>query len=177
MAIDIQKSLRVGFGVGITAWLISFVYNMFATVGGIQASLNLAPITDSVKQQIQAGINTDLASRIIGWLNGVLPISLMGLITLAVAGALIVLAGTWLINVIPVKQLREGKSLRRLVTITVIGSLGLGLLVSFFAGNPSLPAFSAAISMVIYFTIVAFVYGVIANLSKGNQLRNIFMEL
>ncbi len=79
---EVQKWGQIGAMIGAIGWLLGLMYNFLfkaQVAGQVQASLDFAPLSQGIKDQIQAGIPTDLASRIIGWLNGLLPLDFMGI--------------------------------------------------------------------------------------------------
>ena len=174
----IGKYAGIGAGLGITSWVASQVYK-WAGVGtsGIQSSLEFAPIAEGVKSSIQSGISTDLASNLIGLLNGVIAGGVMGFLTLIVAGILVGIAGGYIVDFLtsykPLKRLGEGIIIR-LVSIAVTGTIAIGLIVSAFAGTPELPVLNAVLSMVLYFTVVGFLYGLLANWTQKTMFKQFF---
>lgn len=161
--VDYGKTARFGGALGITTYLLAWLIGFFIKNGGQpQATLDFVPtLTEGVKNSLVTGINTDFASQLLGWVSGVSPFNLWGLLVVAIAGMIIAVVGAFIVDVI--KNNALGKfinktMLRKIVGIAVIGSLAVGFLVTLFAGNAQLPAFWATITMVIYFAIVAFVY-------------------
>lgn len=161
--VDYVKTSRFGASIGILTYLLAWVVGFFVKNGGSpQATLDFIPtLTEGVKQNLQAGINTDLSSRVLAWLSGISPFDLMGLITVAIGGILIAVVGASIVNAAgntAVGKYINKTMLREIVGITVLGSLVIAFGLTLFAGNPALPALWATVTMAIYFTIVAFVY-------------------
>jgi len=184
----VQKAFQIGVGVGVTSWILGMLLTLLGKSGitGLQSSFGIAPIAQGVKQNIQAGINTSLAAKIIGWLNGLPLFDFMGLLTLAVSGFLIVLIGSvlfdWLTNTFKANFAWFSKGpIRKMVSIATIGTIVSGFGVTIWSNSSisgvKLPAFTAVLTMVLYFAIVAFVYGVIAKAAKGTQAAKVFIEV
>ena len=181
---EIKKAFQIGVGLGASSWLLGMLLTLLGKSGvtGLQSSLNIAPIAEGVKQNIQSGINTSLATKIIGWLNGLPLFDLMGLLTLIFSGFLIVWIGSGIFDVLPKNFDWFRKTpLRKLVSIATIVTIISGFIVTIWSNNAisgvKLPAFTAVLTMVIYFAIVAFVYGVIAKAAKGTQAAKVFIEV
>lgn len=173
MGIDIIRSARIGAVVGVLSALVGKAYNMFSSGGQIQASLDLAPLGDGVKQQIQAGVPTDLSGKIIAWLNGILPLSVEGIITLAIAGALTFVIGALAVNAIN-NAFFSKTALRRIVSMAVLGSIASGIILSIMSGGGLvIPAIGAIIALVVYYVIVALIYNL---LGKVQALKKVFVE-
>ena len=171
-----KKTNMFGIVIGVLTYLLAQAAAfVFKGSGQIQATFNIAPLTEGVKQQIQAGVSTDLASRIIGFLNGLPGFDVMGLLIIGLAGLVIANIGVLVVD--RFKGLKDfaNTPIKKIVTITVIGSVIAGAIVSFMAGNPELPAIMATITMAIYFTIVAFIYVFIARVAKGTQIGKLFV--
>lgn len=173
MAIDYMKSARIGAVVGVLSALVGKAYNAFAGGGQIQASLDLAPLGEGVKAQIQAGVPTELPAKIIAWLNGILPLSVEGIITLAIAGAVTFVIGAFVVNLIN-NAFFNKTALRRIVSMAVLGSIASGIILAFWSsGGLVLPAIGTIIALVVYYVIVALIYN---GLGKLGPLKKVFIE-
>ena len=182
----VGKAFQIGIGLGATSWILGMILTLLGKSGitGLQSSLAIAPIAEGVKQNIQSGINTSLAAKIIGWLNGLPLFDFMGLLTLALGGFLIVWIGSfifdWLVSTFKGLAWFAKTPIRNLVSIAVIGTIVSAWIVTIWSNSGlsgiKLPAFTAVLTMVIYFTIVAFVYGALAKVSKGTQAEKVFIE-
>ena len=160
---DYAKTARFGGMFGILTYLLAWLLGFFIKSGGqAQATLKFIPtLTEGVKQNIQSGVNTDFASRLLGWVSGISPFDLMGLITVAIAGIIIALVGTFIVDT--ARNTQFGKwivktMLRKIVGIVVIGSLGVTFFVNLLSGNVQLPVLMTTITLTIYFTVVAYIY-------------------
>ena len=183
----VQKAFQVGVGLGATSWILGMLLTLLGKSGitGLQSSLGIAPIAEGVKQNIQSGISTSLSAKIIAWLNGLPLFDFMGLLTLIVGGFLIVLIGSaiydWLIATFKQLAWFNKGEIRRFVSIAVLGTIVSGSIVTIWSNanvsGVKLPAFTAVLTMVIYFAIVAFVYGVIVKVAKGTQAAKVFIEV
>ena len=180
----VQKAFQVGVGLGVSSWVLGMLLTLLGKSGitGLQSSLGIAPIAQGVKQNIQVGINTSLAAKIIGWLNGLPLFDFMGLLTLAVGGFLIVLIGSAIFDALPKNFDWFRKTpLRKFVSLTVVGTIVSGWVVTIWSNmsltGVKLPTFTAVLTMVLYLVIVAFVYGVIAKVAKGTQAAKVFIEV
>ena len=73
--VDYVKTLKFGAGIGILTYLLAWVVGFFVKNGGSpQATLDFIPtLTEGVKANVQAGINTDWSSRILAWISGISP--------------------------------------------------------------------------------------------------------
>lgn len=175
-----QKYATIGAGLGVTSWAVSMLYRLLPKgVTGIQSSLDFAPIAQGVKQSIQQGISTDLASNIIGLLNGVIAGGVMGFLTLVVAGIIVGVVGGYAVDFLSSIQAFKGLARGRvsnLVLIAVAGSLVSGFIVGLIGGNPALPAWQTTITMALYFTVIGFAYGILANLTAKTQLKQMFPD-
>ena len=161
--VDYVKTARFGAGIGILTYILAWAVGFFIKNGGSpQATLDFIPtLTEGVKTNIQQGIDTSFASQMLGWLSGITPFNLMALITVAIAGVIIAVVGVFVVNAIgntAVGKFINRTMIRKIVGIIVVGSIIVTFSISLFAGSPQLPAFMATVTMVIYFTIVAFVY-------------------
>lgn len=168
MAIDFMKNLRFGATFGVFLYLLGWLLGLFSkNSGSPQATLDFIPtLTEGAKANIQA-LPTDLASRILAWVSGINPFDFMGILILAITGAIVAVVGAWIIDV--ARNTAFGKflnksELNKIVGIIVIGSIIVTGLLSFFAGNPELPALMATVTMVIYFVVFAFIYRGLQNL-------------
>ena len=159
---DYIKSARFGASLGVLTYFLGWIVGFFMKNGGQpQASLSFAPLTDTAKNVITSNIDTSLASKILAWISGINPFDIVGLITIAIAGVIIAVVGAFLLDLLKNTAIGKwiaGGNIRQIVGITAIGSLTVGLAVSLFAGSPQIPAFTATITMLIYFTIVAYVF-------------------
>ena len=183
----IGKAFQIGIGLGIVSWLLGMILTLFGKSGitGLQSSLSIAPIAEGVKQNIQSGINTSLAAKIIGWLNGLPLFDFMGLLTLSLAGFLIVLIGSfvfdWLVDKFKNLAWFAKTPIRKLVGIAVIGTIISGWIVTIWSNSGlsgiKLPAFTTILTMVIYFAIVALIFGALAKVSKDTQAAKVFIEV
>lgn len=173
MAINWQRYGKIGIGVGITAWLMGLFWGYVVGGGQAQSTIDFGLITEGVKARIASGVDATIAEQIIGYLNGLIPFDLMGLVMLALSGAVIVIVGAFVLQFLPVAGLKR-TSFSRLVSMTVLGTIVVGLILSFIAGESlALPTFNAVVTMVIYFAIVAVVYGFLARLKIS---KKIFLE-
>ena len=188
MSMKAGKAFQIGAGLGVSSWILGIVAAALGKSGitGLQSSLAISPIADGVKQHIQSGINTSLAAKIIGWLNGVPLFDFMGLLTLVLGGFLIIWIGSfifdWLTNTFKGGMAWFSKgTIRKFVSITVLGTIVSGLMVTILSNmgiaGVKLPAFATVLTMVIYFTIVALVYGALAKASKNTSASKIFIEV
>lgn len=183
----IGKAFQIGVGLGVSSWILGLLLTLLGKSGvtGLQSSFGIAPIATGVKQNIQEGINTSLAAKIIGWLNGLPFFDLMGLLTLAISGFLIVWIGSaifdWLINTFKNLAWFGKTPIRKIVSIAIIGTIVSGWIVTIWSNMSltgiKLPAFTAILTMVIYFAIVALIYGGLAKASKNTQAAKVFIEV
>ena len=177
MTINYKTASQFGFVWGVFTYLLAWIVGLIVNTGTqAQATLNIALIGEGVKSQFATGVPTDLASRIIAWVSGIIPFSLTGLVTVAFAGFLIAIIGAFVLNNIKALAPLMKTPLRRIVSISVIGATISGAIVSFMAGNSALPAIGATASMVIYFTIAAVLYVGVSNLVSKTQLRKLFVQ-
>ncbi len=176
------KYTMIGAGLGVTSYALSMLYRLSGIgASGIQSSLEFAPIAAGVKQSIQGGLSTDLASNLIGLLNGVIGgAGLMGFLTLLVAGIIVGIVGGYTVDFLTSMQMFKGLGkgiIIKLVSIAVVGTLLSAFVVSAFAGTPELPVVSGVITMVLYFTVVGFAYALLANATKKMpQLKQLFPD-
>ena len=162
MEVKIIKTLRFGATFGIFLYLLNWLIGLMMKNGGQpQASLNFIPtLTEGARANIQA-LPTDLASRLMAWISGISPWDWGGLIIMVITGAIVALVGAYIVEWIKgnaIGKFISKSELRYIVGTIVIGSVVVTGLVNAFAGNPQLPAFMGTLTMVIYFTIFAFMY-------------------
>ena len=100
MAVDYNKTIRFGAGLGVVTYLLTQAVGFFVkNAGDSQATLSFIPtLTEGVKQNVQSGINTDIASQLLAFLSGINPFNIMGLITIVVAGIILAVVGAFIVH-------------------------------------------------------------------------------
>lgn len=167
---DLMKLLKVALGVSVVAWLLTWLYSsILKFLGTTIATISFSAIDINVGNQISSGINTSLAGKYIGSLIGSVPVGLQTFILLLVSAVIVVALGNW-IN----KQVGDfgGSENQKFAVDLTFGSIAVGLIVGFMSGGVSGAtgsfAIGAGIATLIYFLIVAFVYGMLRSLGlKG----------
>lgn len=163
----IEKILQLGLGVGITTWILSWLYGFFVS-GKSLATITFSTINVDVSQQIQSGLNTDLVSRLLQSIGGGQINFGMGIITAIVAGIAVVWLGTLVMPFFQGLKLPTGKNeIGKMTALLFFGSVAAGLIVGAFGMTLNLPALGVALAMIIYFTIVGVVYGFLASQIKA----------
>ena len=161
MAMDFRKIAGVGASVGLLSLGLGKLYNAIVPEGGL-TTVSFAIIDVNVGQQISAGIKTDLASRVLGFLSGAnIPLP-MALITSIIAGIIIVWLGVLAVGFVKGFGLPTGKTaMGQLAAVLFYGSLFGGVVVGLIGNSidSTIPVLGTVIAMLIYYMIVAVVYG------------------
>lgn len=163
----IQTILMAGSGVGITAWILGWIYRFFFPAGIGSTSISfatfpLAGIDIPLRQQIQSGLNTDLVSQLLSAISGGMVNIWMGLILSILAGIVIVGLGSLVIPFLQSLKVPTGKKpFGKNIALLFYGTIATSLIAGFLATNGKvvLPAFGVILAMIGYFGIVSVVYG------------------
>jgi hypothetical protein len=158
------RMVMLGLGIGSTSWLLSRLYGLFASDKAL-ATVTFSTLNVDVSKQISQGVSTDIVSKLLSMLSGgtvkVIPSLLMAIM----AGIVLIYIGSWITNFIRsnVKILPTGKKpIGKLVYVLFYGSVVGGLVMGWIGSTLNgLPAIGTALAMIIYYTIVAVVYGFI----------------
>ena len=151
--VDYKKAAMAALGVGGIAYGLGLAYAKSFPQG--IANLTFSAVEVPVRAQIQAGIDTTLAGKLLSYLGGVIPQGGMwgALIYLFVASFLVVLGAMYIgdrLTVFKSGNVRFGAGMA--VTAGVIGLL-LGSM------SPSIGSAGVATAMFIYYVFIATLYG------------------
>ena len=172
MAINFQNAGKVGAGVGVISMGLSYLYGMLFKGGGF-ATVQFAAIDVNVREQITSGVDTGLASKVLGYMSGVIPTggTLGALITVAIAGIIVVMLG----SLIRGFGAPDGSTQNmKLLSTLFYGSLVGGFILSYMNGaGVALPQIGTVVAMVIYFGVVALVYNGLREKFSSLPLENV----
>ena len=150
--VDYKKVAWAAGGVTGISYVLGLAYAKFFPQG--IGNLAFATVDIPVRQQIQSGIDTTIAGKLLSYLGGVIPQGgLVGaLIMLYVAAFVIVLAGALISERITFGKSPETRFAVGLTLAAVLGGLVLGTM------SPSIGAAGVAVAMFIYFGLIALAY-------------------
>lgn len=169
----LKKYGTIGIGFGIVAYILSLIYTKLLPMIGLNSALDLTPIKEGFKSQLESGISQDLSGKLLGYLSGI-PINFAGLAYLVVAGIIVAIVGGFIVDMIPRKFFFVKTGTWRLVSIGVLGTLVSGFIVTFLNKEAlAIPEWQVVVSMAGYFLVVAIVYGFLAKLKVG---KKVFLE-
>lgn len=169
--VDYKKWAMVGAGAGFVSWLLAWAYSLIFGQGGA-GTVTFVSIGDiNVRNQILTGIDTSLASQILNTFGGNFGAIAGGafgaLIIAMLGGVAIVLIGRIIYEGLPFAKTPKGK----LIAVLLYGSFVGGWLTSFLtkSGGVKLPAVNVILAMLIYFGIVAAIFGWLSESEMGSK--------
>lgn len=161
---DIKKIAMAAVGVGLISWLLGWLYKTYFKEG--IANISFSAVEIPVKAQIQSGVDTTLAGKLLGYLGGVIPQGgmVMALVTLYVAALIIVWLGSYISERI---NLGKSENMKFALSMTLAAVL-VGIVVGYM--SPSIGSTGTAIAMLIYFGIISVIYSVARNIQGVREL-------
>ena len=152
----------IGAIVGLVATLISKYY----PEGGILNLKLASPIELDVLSRLRQGLDTSLGEKLFGYFNGVLPIEGNVWLWAAVTGAIVVVAGRYLLDYIPF--FKPKTTTQKLAIVLFYGTVVMALLTKTMTVGLNLTFASVLGTLLVYYIIVALVSVLVLNImGKG----------
>jgi len=147
-----EENLKLGAVVGLASMLLAYVFSTL--LKGFGATITFAAYDINVRQQLEAGISTGAAEKILNTISGILPMTLPNLIYVFLAGFLIVIVGKLVVNLLNLKVKDK------LWLIMLTGTVAISALVNGMSVL-NLGFIATLVGMGIYFAIVSFAIGML----------------
>ena len=144
---SIKGAAKLGFWVALVTVALSWLINFLKLP---VVNLTFATIDVNVREQLTSGVDTSVGTKVLEYINGLVPLTLPGIVTIFIASFAIVLVGGIIYNIF-----HKGSSsdVKRLTLTMLYGTVIIGLILS---GTTSLNLgfVGTTIALGIYYAIV-----------------------
>lgn len=158
--INYMKWGQAGIAFGFLSYLISLIYQ-FLFKGGI-ANFSFAIADVDVSNTLKSGVDSSLGTKILGLMNGIIPSGgwLFNVLAITITGIVVFVLGRLAYEYIP--RLKTNNKAQKLMTVSVMGSIIVGVALSLMSGNfsvhPSLTWLWIILATAIAFFINSVIY-------------------